>query len=166
MTKKIDPAVALTAIAKAQFEQHLKSGYSNYDSWELALEDNTYGREDGLLDADSSVSFIDDFWYEVGWSERVEDASRPYGYRYDRHDLIVTLDGVEYIAKVDQEGGEGEGSHAEAVFTLTPVVEATETLHFRKSGYYASHYGFDWDGRFEQVEPYEKTVIDYRAVAA
>lgn len=32
---------------------------------------------------------------------------------------------------------------------------------FRKEGYYASHYGYDWDGTFEEVEAKPKTITVY-----
>lgn len=70
----------------------------------------------------------------------------------------LTINGEEYTTTpIRSEGGEDEGSHAEVVFEVGGRL-------FRKSGYYASHYGYDWDGEFDEVEAYEKTVTDYRPV--
>lgn len=54
-------------------------------------------------------------------------------------------------------GGEGEGDYRAIVFSI-------DSRLFRMSGYYASHYGTEWDGDLEEVEAYEKTVTDYRPV--
>lgn len=83
---------------------------------------------------------------------------------------IETWDGLEYgsgavvindrkydwkcVASV---GGEGEGEYRALVFSIDGRL-------FRKEGYYASHWGTEWDGDLEEVEEYEKTVTDYRPV--
>lgn len=71
----------------------------------------------------------------------------------------LTVNGGTYPLSVVEADTGGEG-HGEYVFI---VVKVGDQL-FRKEGYYASHYGTDWDGRFEEVEAYEKTVTDYRKV--
>ena len=68
------------------------------------------------------------------------------------------------VTCVDQEGGgEGEGEHWHCVFK----VEKNGKLvgHYYIPGYYQSHNGteIEWDSIYE-VEPYEKMVIDWRAV--
>ena len=70
----------------------------------------------------------------------------------------VTINGTEYEWQaVLGLGGEGQGDYAAVIFSIDGRL-------FRKEGYYASHYGTDWDGDFEEVEAYEKTVTDYRPV--
>ena len=61
------------------------------------------------------------------------------------------------LEHVDSHGGEGEGDEAWVVFRVGDQL-------FMKTGYYTSHYGFEWDGDLEEVEAYEKTVTDYRPV--
>ena len=41
------------------------------------------------------------------------------------------------------------------------VVVRAGTQLFRKNGYYASHYGTDWDGSFDEVIPSEKVITVY-----
>ena len=71
--------------------------------------------------------------------------------------LILRGEKVPFEVTESDTGGEG---HGEYVFI---VIKVGDQL-FRKEGYYASHYGTDWDGDFEEVETYEKTVTAYRAV--
>lgn len=79
-------------------------------------------------------------WYEM------EDATE------------VTLRGEKVpVTNVESFGGEGQGD--DKWF----VVKIGDQL-FRKSGYYASHYGTDWDGAFEEVHPVEKVVTVYEPV--
>jgi len=84
-------------------------------------------------------------WGELGWEA-------------DKGRAKVTLDGVEFPIKVVKEtGGMDEGSYASYVFEIAG-------RFFRKEGYYQSHQGYDWDGDFEEVEPFELRVTDYRPV--
>lgn len=70
----------------------------------------------------------------------------------------ITVDGETYEVEVLEEGGGmDEGSSAYIIFKFGDQ-------YFSKSGYYQSHYGYDWDGDFIEVEPYEMTVTDYRPV--
>lgn len=57
------------------------------------------------------------------------------------------------------EGGEGGGEDAYQVVKL--VAEDGSERFFRKEGYYASHYGCDWDGDLYEVVPYDKVVTFY-----
>lgn len=61
------------------------------------------------------------------------------------------------IVPVANYGGEGKGEERW-------VVARIGTQFFRKDGYYASHYGTDWDGEFYEVKPVEKTITVYEAV--
>ena len=91
----------------------------------------------------SSIDSAVDYWGEVHWGD-VD---------------TLTIDGVDYPLEVVEShgGGEGDGSEVWVVFKVDGRL-------FRKSGYYASHYGTDWDGSLEEVEAFEKTVTDYRTI--
>lgn len=66
--------------------------------------------------------------------------------------LTITIDGTDYtVTEIERTGGEGEGSRASVLIGIG-------SQFFRKSGYYASHYGTDWDGDFTEVKPVVKTV--------
>ncbi len=82
----------------------------------------------------------DSYWSEYGWG-----------------DNEVTIGGVTYVTKAVERigGGEGSGEYAAVIFSVDGRL-------FRKEGYYMSHHGTDWDGDFNEVEVYEKTVTDYR----
>lgn len=68
----------------------------------------------------------------------------------------ITLRGETIRPKVVTDfGGEGQGSNRYIVFRIGDQL-------FRKSGYYASYHGSDWDGDFDEVEEYERTITDYR----
>ena len=66
-------------------------------------------------------------------------------------------DHQEIIKVVDETGGMDAGSDASVVIRVGDQL-------FRKQGYYQSHYGYDWDGDFSEVEPYARTVTDYRPI--
>jgi len=57
---------------------------------------------------------------------------------------------------VAEDGGEGQGDDIWFVFE----VKDTGQL-FKKSGYYASHYGTDWDGPLEEVRAVQRMVTFY-----
>lgn len=64
------------------------------------------------------------------------------------------------LAYVDGEhGGEGSG---ENIWQVWSVTADDEVQYFRKQGYYASYDGSNWDGDLYEVEPFEKTVTDWR----
>ncbi len=70
--------------------------------------------------------------------------------------LVLDIDGekvyAEYIGgKPPEEGG------GERVYIIVKVGEQ----FFRKNGYYASHYGTDWDGSVDEVHPVTKTITVY-----
>jgi hypothetical protein len=59
---------------------------------------------------------------------------------------------------VDRYGGEGQGDTLYVVFEL-------EGRYFKFDGYYSSYDGYSWDdGHLYEVEPFEKTVTDYRPI--
>jgi hypothetical protein len=91
---------------------------------------------------------------DTSYEEYGEDAAAEFWselkYKSDRYTVIV--DGVDYKAEhVDSYGGMDKGSDIWVVFRLGDQL-------FKKSGFYASHYGTDWDGPLVEVKPVEKTV--------
>ena len=96
----------------------------------------------------------DGWWDELEW---LLDPNRTYG---DELTPDVEVDGVTYDVEVVESDTGGEG-HGEYVYV---VIKVGDEL-FRKEGYYASHYGTDWDGRFEKVEAYVEPVTKYRRVS-
>jgi hypothetical protein len=64
----------------------------------------------------------------------------------------------EAAVRVASTGGhEGDGDYMDVVFKIGDQL-------FRKSGYHNSWDSNDWDGDLEEVEAFEKVVIDYRAI--
>lgn len=58
------------------------------------------------------------------------------------------------LVLVKQEGGQGQGDE------IWCVVKIGDQL-FRKEGYYASHYGSDWDGDLYECEAVARVVTFY-----
>lgn len=75
------------------------------------------------------------FWGLNGW-EDFEETSEAKTLR------IVGVDGLVYC--VESYGGEGQGDERWLVLKVGD-------RHFRKNGWYASHYGSSWEGDFEEV---------------
>lgn len=68
---------------------------------------------------------------------------------YTRNDgLGIEIDGTRYDVKVLEEytGGEGDWN------TETFIIFKVGTQTFKKTGFYQSHYGNDWDGPLIEVE--------------
>lgn len=93
---------------------------------------------------------------EEGWA----DFDERLWYEVDYGKYAVVIDGDLYGIKsvYHDGGGEGHGEYIES------IIEVDGRL-FRKTGYYMSYDGSTWDGDLEEVEAYEKTVIDYRPVS-
>lgn len=87
-----------------------------------------------------------DGWFDLDWAE-------------NGHKVKVTLQGEETeVEKVDgKPSAEGGGEH------VYIILKAGDQF-FEKTGYYASHYGTDWDGDVTEVRPVEKTMTVYEAV--
>ena len=68
---------------------------------------------------------------------------------------FIIIDGkfVDYKV-VDTTGGMDKGSNASVTIKIGDQ-------YFRKEGFYASHYGYDWDGPLLEVVPVEKIVTVY-----
>ena len=112
---------------------------------------------------DNSDTNLDEFktnGRKVSWSnELVYDYPITDWYEVGESDGRIVIDGeaVDYTVVESDLGGEGHGEHVFFVFRIGNQL-------FRKEGYYASHYGTDWDGPLDEVEVYEKTVMDYRPI--
>jgi len=77
--------------------------------------------------------------------------------KYEDKGTLV-IDGVTVpFVTADEFGGEGHGDEAWVVIKVGNQL-------FRKEGYYASHYGYDWDGDVQEVKPVEKTITVYESV--
>lgn len=60
------------------------------------------------------------------------------------------------IEKVKSWGGEDQGSDIGRVYHFKD-----HDVYLRIDGYYASHYGSDWDDDPYEVKPKEKTIVVY-----
>lgn len=77
---------------------------------------------------------------------------------YATEDVPFTIYGEPVEVKIVEEtGGMDEGSQASVTFSIG-------SQFFRKDGYYASHYGHDWDGAFYEVRPRSVTVTQYERI--
>jgi hypothetical protein len=85
--------------------------------------------------------------YDGGWGEIKYE---------DKGTLWVEGVGVAFET-IDEYGGEGKGDDAWVVIKIGDQL-------FRKEGYYASHYGYEWDGDVEEVRPVEKTITVYETI--
>lgn len=88
---------------------------------------------------ESTRDFYD--WDEVRWVNNGDVA------------LYIDVAGETHVpvTTIDSFGGEGQGD------SMWVVVKVGSQF-FRKNGYYASHYGTDWDGDFSEVTPQQKTI--------
>lgn len=78
-----------------------------------------------------------------------------YGWDEMYDDGFIVVEGVPVDYEVvHTTGGMDEGSHASVVFKIGDQ-------YFRKEGFYASHYGTDWDGDFVEVVPASVQVVKY-----
>jgi hypothetical protein len=82
------------------------------------------------------------FWYEI------EDGEI---------DLGIDLGIAKFVT--GETGGEGSAEHIWLVFSVT---NGDSVQYFKKTGYYASYDGSNWDGALVEVEPFEKTVTDWK----
>lgn len=65
---------------------------------------------------------------------------------------------AEFLA--GETGGEGS---AEYIWQVWKVTDAEGNVqYFKKEGYYMSYDGSNWDGTLFEVEPFEKTVTDWK----
>lgn len=83
-------------------------------------------------------------WTEASWDLR--DEEKAYETAFGK--LWVT----------HREGGSDQGSYAEIVFTVD------NRRFFRKLGYYSSYDGYEWDGKFREVQAKQKVVTYYEDI--
>jgi hypothetical protein len=101
-----------------------------------------------VLEAASIASGEDPKEYD--WTVLVDS---DFWYSPEYYSLELRGESVKPVF-VERTGGEGQGDYASVVFQVG-------TQFFRKEGYYASHYGYDWDGTFSEVSPVQKTITVY-----
>jgi hypothetical protein len=65
------------------------------------------------------------------------------------------VEGLGTVEVIDSDGGEGQG---EVIYFVMKISDGDTVRHFRKDGFYASHYGTDWDGSFSEVSAVQRTV--------
>jgi hypothetical protein len=90
----------------------------------------------------------------------------PYGYEYFTDGLIeeeVDFHFAGFIFEhIQQHGGEGQGDSYWVIFSVT---KNDKTRYFKVDGWYASYSGHELEyGSFFEVEPYERTIKDWREV--
>jgi hypothetical protein len=89
--------------------------------------------------------------------EKVTDTFDESSFWHEGYDNSpLELPGVGTAVYVDGEHG-GEGS-AEYIWQVWQIGDQ----YFRKTGYYVSYDGSNWDGSLEEVVPFEKTVTDWK----
>jgi hypothetical protein len=87
--------------------------------------------------------------FEWGWYAKWDGATKTSS------PLVIELRGEEYeVQEVHSTGGENEGSRASTTISVG-------TQFFRKTGFYASFDGYDWDGDFDEVFPVSRNVVFY-----
>jgi hypothetical protein len=92
---------------------------------------------------EEAVENGEDGWMSIDWMSEGRTFS-----------LDINGETVEATYVGGKQSEEGGGEH---VYLVVKV----GSQFFRKNGYYASHYGVEWDGSIEEVHPVEKTVTVY-----
>lgn len=91
-----------------------------------------------VAEVEAAISQADIDWYDLEYES-----------------VTLTLNGEEVETKaIKSFGGEGQGDDCWLVFQVGNQL-------FRKDGWYASHYGYEWDGSLYEVEAVERTVTVY-----
>ena len=73
----------------------------------------------------------------------------------DHFNTATEVEGLGTVEVIDSDGGEGQG---EIIYFVMKISDGDTVRHFRKDGFYASHYGTDWDGTFAEVSAVQRTV--------
>jgi len=93
---------------------------------------------------------------------KLEEAENMEGYIMDEYfdgsDIYVKFEGYTITKEAGYGGFEGAGDNVWFVFKVT---KDSETQYFRKSGYYDSWNGTEWDYGIELVKPKEVMVIEW-----
>ncbi|WP_152346628.1 hypothetical protein [Brevibacterium sp. CFH 10365] len=111
------------------------------------------GLDEIFYDGPSTWKFKED---EQGRMVLKENAANSWD--YEKIDVPFLLRGVPTeVSIAEQTGGMDEGSNASITFQIG-------SQYFRKDGYYASHYGYDWDGAFYEVRPKQVTITQFERI--
>jgi hypothetical protein len=99
--------------------------------------------------------------HEDDWESFVEDLD----WRPEEHEMFKVLTDAGFLVKgEEQHGGEGQGEDYYIVFSVT---RGEEKKYFMLQGWYASYDGHHFDGGytdFDEVEPIQVTVRQWKAV--
>jgi hypothetical protein len=106
-----------------------------------------------IEEAVSAAADVEGHSLEEGWGD--------LAYQDDGYTATISLRGEDVqLEMIDSKPGrEGGGED------LYIVVKVGDQF-FEKTGYYASHYGSDWDGEVTEVNPAQKTITVYEPVRA
>lgn len=125
----------MTEITVEQFAEAVAKGRVQYKNW-----------RDEPVFLEAKEGWSADNWNALSFSSHLWD----FG---EGTTGIIQIGGETFpFSVVEEFGGEDMGSHTHVVF----VVGANQ--YFKKSGYYASHHGTDWDGDLRKVKPVKKTI--------
>lgn len=113
---------------------------TDYNDLAEAIEE--YGHDE---DGNPNEEFEDN-GYESGWDYITEEG-------YGGKPVVMNLLGKDVSIKVVESKQQSEESYL--------ILEIDGTL-YRKDGWYASHYGSEWDGSFYPVKPVEKTITVWK----
>lgn len=127
------------------------------DEVERALLPYVGGYFDDMTEEEEAAAELHDSEDGEGWDGLEYKLKGKYLSEGESALTQVTIRGERApISFVADFGGQGQGDEIWIVFKVGDQL-------FRKEGYYASHYGSDWDGDLCEVEAVERTVTFYEA---
>lgn len=130
---------AFDILTKVQIERDVKFYLNNPKYLRADIEPS----EDEIRKHFTAVHEEDRFSDEPNWHDL--DISTT--------ELVFEGETVE-VKLVHETGGMDVGSNASMTFKIGDQF-------FTKQGYYASHYGYDWDGDFFESKPVERVITEY-----
>jgi hypothetical protein len=129
---------ALDILIKAEIEKEVKFYLNNPE----------------YLDADIDASEDEIRKYLVAAYEE-DKGTEPDWNEFNGRATEVVFEGETVDVKlVHETGGMDKGSNASMTFKIGDQF-------FTKEGYYASHYGYEWDGPFFESKPVERVITEY-----
>jgi hypothetical protein len=143
----------MTDFTPAQVEAAFAANFPSDDILYDNIDDGWEKYEN--KDADHAAhlaEYLSDEYNELAdlldWSE--------LAYQLNNKTVTIEIDGKQAaVTCVQQLGGMDEGTTADVTFNVG-------TQYFTKRGWYASHYGYEYDGAFEETIPKERPVeYDY-----